>query len=137
MPHAPLEAGSAPPFHIDPARAPRLGFGVPFAGDLLPATTRFAASADGRLLYSCGYWDHSLKASQLADGRSAQSLRAHTDVVRYLCPCLSPCLCLCPCPCPCRCLARRQAAPSSAHCSVHCSSLARSGVQPSPLPPDS
>ena len=51
---------------VDPARAPRLGFGVPFAGDQHHATTRFAASSDGRLLYSCGYWDHSLKATQLA-----------------------------------------------------------------------
>ena len=85
LPHAPLEAGTAPPFHIDPARALRLGFGVPFAGDQRHATTRFAASSDGRLLYSCGYWDHSLKATQLTDGRSAQSLRAHTDVVRCLC----------------------------------------------------
>ena len=86
--HAPLEAGTAPPFHIDPSRAPRLGFGVPFAGDQRHATTRFAASSDGRLLYSCGYWDHSLKATQLADGRSVQSLRPHTDVVR--CAALRP-----------------------------------------------
>ena len=56
LPHAPLEAGTAPPFHIDAARAPRLTFGVPFADDQRLATTRFAASADGRLLYSCGYW---------------------------------------------------------------------------------
>ena len=103
LPHAPLEAGTAPPFHIDPARAPRLGFGVPFAGDQHHATTRFAASSDGRLLYSCGYWDHSLKATQLADGRSAQSLRAHTDVVRCICLRLAP---------------RRAAAPSPAQPSL-------------------
>jgi len=83
-PHAPNEAGKELPFHLDTGRAPRLLFGVPFADDQRQATTRFAASGDGRLLYSCGYWDHSLKVTQLADGRSLQSVRAHTDVVSCL-----------------------------------------------------
>jgi hypothetical protein len=39
-------------------------FGVPFVEGLLehPAT-RFAVSADGRHLFSCGYWDRSVRCS--------------------------------------------------------------------------
>ena len=45
---------------------------------------RFALSSDGRHLFSCGYWDRSVKCSHTSDGRTAQSLRAHTDVVSCL-----------------------------------------------------
>ena len=38
-------------------------------------------SGDSRLLFSCGYWDHSCKCSSLADGRLLQSVRGHADVV--------------------------------------------------------
>ena len=63
-------------FGATPKLQPHCGRTAPY---VLQGTT--AASGDGRLLYSCGYWDHSLKVTQLADGRSLQSVRAHTDVV--------------------------------------------------------
>ena len=59
-------------------------FGVPFVDGLQDQPgSCFAVSADGRHLFSCGYWDRSVKCSHL-DGRSIQSLRAHTDVVSCL-----------------------------------------------------
>ena len=71
---------------LDPNTSERRhAFGVPFVEGLLDLPGgRFAASADGRHLYSCGYWDRSVKCTHVADGRTAQSLRAHTDVVSCL-----------------------------------------------------
>ena len=64
-------------------------FGVPFVEGLQERVAgRFAQSADGRHLFSCGYWDRSIRCSNLTDGRSVQSLRAHADVVS--CLALSP-----------------------------------------------
>lgn len=45
---------------------------------------RFALSGDGRFLFSCGYYDRSVRCSATADGRTAQVLRAHADVVSCL-----------------------------------------------------
>ena len=60
-------------------------FGVPFVEGLHDSpASRAAVSADGRYLFTCGYWDRAVKCSSLADGRSVQSLRAHTDVVSCL-----------------------------------------------------
>ena len=73
------------PYAVAAERAPRQPFGVPFVEGLSAApAARFAASADGRHLFSSGYWDHSVKCSTVADGRTLQSLRAHTDVVSCL-----------------------------------------------------
>ena len=79
-----LDGGKGP--LVDPnAPDKRHAFGVPFVDGLLERPgERFAVSADGRYLFSCGYWDRSVKCSHVADGRTAQSLRAHTDVVSCL-----------------------------------------------------
>ena len=80
-PHRPPLKG-APPLGFD-ASADAKPFGVPFAGSLPepPRGGRCAVSADGRWLFSAGYWDRSLRCSHVSTGNTAQRLRAHADVV--------------------------------------------------------
>jgi hypothetical protein len=69
--------------HVAPDK--RQPFGVPFVDGLLDLPgERFALTADGKYLFSCGFWDRSVQCSHVADGRTLQSLRAHTDVVSCL-----------------------------------------------------
>ena len=85
LPSAPLDASRAQPFHIETDRAVRHLFGVPFVEGLHEhVATRFAVGAEGLRLFSCGYWDNSVKCSHLTDGRTLQSLRTHSDVVTCL-----------------------------------------------------
>ena len=49
----------------------------------------FAASPDGRLLYSCGHWDNSFKVTSIDErtgkpGKCLQTLTQHQDVVTCL-----------------------------------------------------
>lgn len=41
----------------------------------------FAVVPDGRLIFSCGHWDHSFRATSLDTGRLVQNITQHSDVV--------------------------------------------------------
>jgi WD40 repeat protein len=53
----------------------------PAAGDAAASPGRFATLPHGRVLVSCGHWDHSVRLCATEDGRELQIASGHRDLV--------------------------------------------------------
>ena len=62
----------------------RRRFGIPFASGLPVSASLFCVSSDARIVFSCGHWDNSFKASLLDSGKHFQSVSWHKDIVTCL-----------------------------------------------------
>jgi hypothetical protein len=91
LPYGPLDTTKgAQPFHIDTEKSARQLFGVPFVEGLQEhVATRFAVGPEGKLLFSCGYWDHSIKCSALQAWQAVYAPESATSQ----CPSPPPALC--------------------------------------------
>ena len=58
----------------------------PFAADAAASSSpkRFATLVGGRVLVSCGHWDHGVRAAATEDGRELQIATGHRDLVTCL-----------------------------------------------------
>jgi len=63
-------------------RAPASPFAADAAARLSPQS--FATLAGGRVLLSCGHWDHGVRAAATEDGRELQIATGHRDLVTCL-----------------------------------------------------
>jgi len=62
----------------------RKKLGVPFASQVNVGPQCFALSNDGRVVFSCGYWDNTFKLSLVESSRLLQSVLKHKDIVTCL-----------------------------------------------------
>ncbi|OQR84604.1 hypothetical protein ACHHYP_13143 [Achlya hypogyna] len=76
-----------PPFTLAPAPSVAQSLGVPFATHAVTTYAESALALSGNLfavarkyVFSCGHWDHSIKATPLEGGGDVQSVRQHHDV---------------------------------------------------------
>ena len=54
---------------------------APFAADARVGSQHFATIAGGKILLSCGHWDHGLRVLSVEDSRELQIATGHRDLV--------------------------------------------------------
>ena len=84
LPNTPNQSVSPFTFELDPMLASRKRIGLPFSRDFLITPRCFAISNDGKVVFSCGHWDNSFKASLVDSSKQTQSIVKHKDIVTCL-----------------------------------------------------